>query len=551
MGEQQKAGPAAAADASTQRGRRITPYMIVFFSSACVMVVELVAGRLIARHLGSSLYTWTSIIGVVLAGISIGNYLGGKIADRWQPERTLGWLFLGSSVACLASLFLNRMVGGGAHGLLGGSGMSYPVRVVISTLIVFLLPAMALGLVSPVTAKMALLRGRGVGATIGSMYAWGAVGSILGTFLTGFWLIAALGARGVVIAVAGGLALIGLALGPWRILHVLWVIALAAMFWLSQTESDEYFQVACRAGLQDGRAVSADGRTFQRYLFARDSNYQFVYVHNDGGRSGLPNGRLLCLDCLRHGYVDLTNPRHLEFHYEKIYGALTDRFMEGRGKLRTFFLGGGGYTFPRWVQQRFPGSQCDVAEIDPAVLEACHQAMGLSPMAPIRTILNDARVVVAQLGPEDRYDLIIGDAFSDLAVPWHLTTIEFQRQLRSHLSEGGVVLTNIIEDYQAGGRFLGAYIETARRVFRHVLVFCTSPMGVGAGHDNFVIVATDRDDPALLASLEALGPGHMTDFPGSILTEDNLTSLADRCGRRVLTDDNAPVENLLAPIVQY
>ena len=136
-------------------------------------------------------------------------------------------------------------------------------------------------------------------------------------------------------------------------------------------------------------------------------------------------------------------------------------------------------------------------------------------------------------------------------MPWHLTTIEFQRQLKSHLAPGGVVLTNIIEDFHAGGRFLGAYIETARRAFRHVLVFCTAPGGVAAGHDNFVIVATDRDDPALLARLNALTPGHVTDFPGSLLTQANLAALADRCKRRVLTDDNAPVENLLAPIVQY
>jgi spermidine synthase len=551
MGERQTADTSGPAEIPARQGWRVTPYVIAFFSSACVMVVELVAGRLTARHLGSSLYTWTSIIGVVLAGISVGNYLGGKIADRWRPERTLGWLFLLSSMACLGSLFLNWLVGGPIRDSLIGAKMSYPVRVVVSTVIVFLLPALALGTVSPVTAKMALVRGRGVGATIGSIYAWGAIGSILGTFLTGFWLIAALGARGVVIAVAGGLGLIAFVLGPWRILHAAWVVALVVMFWLSQTTEDEYFQAACRAGLQDGQPTWADPHTFQHYRFACDSNYQFVYVYDDGGRQGLPNGRLLCLDCLRHGFVDLGNPLHLEFHYEKIYGALTERFMAGRGKLRTFFLGGGGYTFPRWVQQRFPGSLCDVAEIDPAVLEACHQAMGLSPAAPIRTILNDARVVVAQLAPEDRYDLIIGDAFSDLAVPWHLTTIEFQRQLRSHLADGGVVLTNIIEDFHAGGRFLGAYIATARRVFRHVLVFCTGPSGVGTGHDNFVIVATDRDDPALLAGLKALAPGHRTDFPGSMLTEANLAALAARCGGRVLTDDNAPVENLLAPIVQY
>jgi spermidine synthase len=543
---------AAVAEPPRPAGWRFTPQAIVFFSSACVMVLELVAGRLTARHLGSSLYTWTSIIGVVLAGISAGNYIGGKLADRWRPERTLGWLFLAASVACLGSLFLNHVVADAAGGPEPAWKMAYPTRVLASTLIIFLLPALLLGTVSPVTAKMAIARGKGVGASVGSIYAWGAVGSIVGTFATGFWLIAALGARGVVIAVAGGLGLIGLVLGPWRILHALWVAGLVVMFWLSQTQSDKYFQAACGAGLQDGLAsVDDDGNsTFRRYRFACDSRYQFIRVYDEGGERGLSGGREIALDTLRHGYVDLNDPRHLEFEYERIYGALTQRFMRGRGAIRAFFLGGGGYTFPRWVQERFPGSRCDVAEIDPAVVEACHQAMGLARDTTIRTVLNDARVVVDTMGPDQRYDLIIGDAFSDLAVPWHLTTVEFQRKLRDHLAEGGVVLTNIIEDFHAGGRFLGAYIATARKVFRHVLVFCTCAWGVGKGHDNFVIVASDRDDPGLYDYLASLGPGHGTSFPGSLLTKEDLAALDDRSGRRILTDDNAPVENLLAPIIR-
>jgi hypothetical protein len=87
-------------------------------------------------------------------------------------------------------------------------------------------------------------------------------------------------------------------------------------------------------------------------------------------------------------------------------------------------------------------------------------------------------------------------------------------------------------------------------VFRHVLVFCTGHWGVSTGHDNFIIVAADRDEPGLYDYLAALGPGHGTDFPGSLLTEEDLATLAARNGRRILTDDNAPVENLLAPIVR-
>ncbi len=89
----------------------LIPGATVFISSFCIMVLELVAGRLIARHLGSSLYTWTAVIGVVLAGITIGNYLGGRIADRFNVRKTLAILFAISSAACVIVVVLNNLVG--------------------------------------------------------------------------------------------------------------------------------------------------------------------------------------------------------------------------------------------------------------------------------------------------------------------------------------------------------------------------------------------------------------------------------------------------------
>ena len=229
-------------------GWRYTPHVIMFLSSACIMVVELVAGRLIARYLGSSLYTWTSIIGVVLAGMSIGNCIGGKIADRRRPERSLGWLFLAASLSCVLCLVLNNLVADSQHEWT----MIFPVRVILSTLISFLVPSMLLGTISPVTAKMALDRSKTIGSTIGSVYAWAAVGSIVGTFATGFFLIAALGSKGVVLLIAVGLGMIGLCFGPRRFIHATWVLVVASLLWLSQTSSAIAFQTACRYGLQEG-----------------------------------------------------------------------------------------------------------------------------------------------------------------------------------------------------------------------------------------------------------------------------------------------------------
>ncbi len=88
---------------------RHVPHAVFFVSCACIMVVELVASRLIASHLGSSLYTWTAVIGVMLAGITAGNVIGGRLANRRQPEATLGWLFLAAALACLVALGLNAV----------------------------------------------------------------------------------------------------------------------------------------------------------------------------------------------------------------------------------------------------------------------------------------------------------------------------------------------------------------------------------------------------------------------------------------------------------
>src|SRR4030042_1714630 len=204
------------------------PGATVFFSSACIMIIELVAGRLIARHLGSSLYTWTSVIGVVLAGITIGNYLGGRIADRFPARKALAVLFGASSAACVVTVVANNIVG---EWILLWQ-LSWPLRVFSHVCLVFLLPSVLLGTISPVVAKMALDQRPATGRTLGDIYAWGAAGSIAGTFLAGFYLIAALGTIAIIWIV--GAALLLMAILYWARLWGLYLwaaifIALMAM----------------------------------------------------------------------------------------------------------------------------------------------------------------------------------------------------------------------------------------------------------------------------------------------------------------------------------
>jgi len=517
---------------------RYLPHLIIFLSSFGIMVVELVAGRLIARHLGSSLYTWTSIIAVVLAGMSLGNYVGGRMADRWRPRQFLGFLFLVASLGCLSTLLLNGFFTRGD--LL--DGLVFPVRVFGSVLLIFIFPAMVLGTISPAAAKLALDQSRRVGATIGSVYAWGAVGSIAGTLCTGFWLIAALGTRGVVLAISLGLAVIGLCLGPKRLLHAVWVALLLALFIFTRTDSEAGKTVAYELGLREGWKHKS-GKWFQ-YEFAKEGNYQLARVYY---KTSLQSGHrlsVLSLDHLIHGYIDQKDPTHLEYGYEQIYAELTRRFSGDRKKLSALFLGGGSYTLPRWLIEKYPGSRVDVAEIDPLVLEANYQAMGLPRDTPIKTICMDARNVVDSFPLDRKYDLIYSDAFNDLSIPFHLTTVEFFEKLASHLSPRGAVLQNIIDDYDSA-LMLGSHYNTLKRIFKHVHVITTRWWGVGKGRETYVVVGTN----AALDFSDWAPRKNKGAIEGAVLPADALASLVRKSNGRVLTDDDAPVENLLLPVL--
>lgn len=180
--------------------------LLVFVSSVCVMVLELTASRLIAKHVGSSLYTWTSVIGVVLAGITAGNFIGGWLADRFRQGRVLGWLFFLASASCLSVLWLDRVVAMKPR----PEGTDWPTWVFLIVAQMFFLPALALGTISPVVASLAIRRSKRMGLTVGNVYAWGALGSIIGTFLTGFWLIDQFGTRMIIGGTSGALAILGI-----------------------------------------------------------------------------------------------------------------------------------------------------------------------------------------------------------------------------------------------------------------------------------------------------------------------------------------------------
>jgi SAM-dependent methyltransferase len=182
------------------------PGLIVFLSSACLMVLELVAERIIAPHVGMSLNTWTSIIGVVLAGMSLGNYLGGRMADQRASPRLLGSILLLGGVTALPILAADRL------GFLTAVEWPFILKILIVITSLFFLPATILGAVSPIVAKLVISDLTRTGRVLGRIYAAGSVGSIVGTLATGFLLVPWFATHIIVYSVAGLLILLGLLL---------------------------------------------------------------------------------------------------------------------------------------------------------------------------------------------------------------------------------------------------------------------------------------------------------------------------------------------------
>lgn len=514
----------------------LIPITAVFAANASVMAIEVAAGRIMSRHYGQSLYTWTSVIAVVLAGMALGSYLGGRWADRGNPRKTLGWLFALAALSTEYILMLSQFFSDQTFLI----GLSWPAQIAAHALGAFFLPAVALGAVSPVAVKAALSDPRTAGRAIGNLYAWGSAAGILGTFLTGFFLIAALGVVHVLHVVAVVLVVVAITLERRsKVLYVAAALCCAAVF-VGVAPLASLDAPSRRAGLRDvppARAVYLD-----------ESAYSYIAVTE---KEGQPDVRELLLDRLIHSRVNLKNPQDLRYDYEWIYTGVLDKLCPEGRPMEALVIGGGGYTYPHYLEMTRPGSRIDVAEIDPAVTRAATAAFGLPSDTSVSTFNLDARNFVEDLlHPEVSgaaactYDCILGDSVNDYSVPYHLTTFEFNEKVKALLNDKGVYLLNLIDVFDSG-RFLGAVINTCRRSFPYVYVF--NSLNDPARRDTFVVVNAKRPlDVSALAKTchDRFG------YRGELLDDARLDPLLRRTGGLVLTDDFAPVEILLAPVAR-
>ena len=467
---------------------------LVFFSSASVLVLEILAARLLAPYLGVSLEVFTGIIGVILAGISIGAWLGGRAADRVNPSTLLGPLLVAGGLLALVSPLLTDAIGPS----LNTSALS----IVVAAAVAFVLPAAVLSAIPPVVVKIQLASIEETGSVVGAYSAIGTAGAIFGTFATGFVLIAAFPTRPIVSVLGIALATLGAILWATRARWALLSIGVA--------------------GLLAGWMMTAP--TPCEY----ETSYHCAIVEVDEDR---PSGRTLRLDRLPNSYVDLEDPTYLHFRYIRLFVDVLETEAPA-GPLEVVSIGGGGFTMPGYVEATRPGSQNTVLEIDRQLVEIGEEQLALSDT--VNVVVDDARISLQDVTSAD---VILGDAYSGASVPWHLTTVEYNTQIREVLGDEGIYIMNVI-DYDEQ-RFLKAEAATLIEVFDHVALFAPTSYLAGDAGGNFVLAASQS--PIDIDAIErAIQRRNGREFG---IDGERLERLID--GARPLTDDFAPVDQLL------
>ncbi len=474
---------------------------LVFGSSAAVLVVELVALRLLAPYLGLTLETSTLVIGLALSAIALGSWAGGRAADRVPPRRTLGPLLGISGVVVALTPLLVR----------GGAETGAGTLVVPAAIVTIVVPGALLSAITPMVTKLQLTSLEETGTVVGRLSGIATAGSIAGTVVTGFFLVSLVPVSAILVALGVTLVLCGV-LVDWRVRGWRTVAAPVALLVLG--------------GL--GAAAAPGGCDVE-------TTYHCAVVQQDPERDG---GLVLVLDGVRHSYVDPGDPTHLEFAYVRAAAAAIDSVRPAGEPLEAYHLGGGGLTLPRWLEATRPGTRSLVSEIDQGVVDLDVERLGLETGPDLEVRVEDGRLGIERLD-DAAYDVVVGDAFGGLSVPWHLTTLEAVREVRRVLVDDGAYVQNLID--RGPLAFARAELATLDAVFEHVALLADPATLAREDGGNLVVLASPAplDLEQVQAGLDERGTGW------GLLTGADLREWVD--GAEVLTDDHAPVDQLLTP----
>lgn len=503
---------------------RLMLVIMAFTAGAAVMVMELSAIRVLAPWFGNSLYTWTGLIGVILTAMSAGYYFGGWLADKKTSYTILSHILASAALFILAIPLAANLLGRPL------AGLDVILGPVLSTLLLFAVPGFFLGSVSPYIIRLVSLLSadKHIGLSAGMVYMFSTIGSVLGTFAAGFWLIPSLDLEQVFWFTGAAIALLA-CLG--------YVLSF-------QKRAFVALQILVLAGaipVLVSAATLAKPTHDARLVFHKMSYYHLIRVFQKKLPSGLGITQLYLDTTLEGALYDKSSELPIP---ALRYWALAPLF---RGDLQSaLVLGGGTFTLPEVFLEHFPQAKVEVVEIDPEVVAVGRRFFRLNNYPRMGIVVDDARRYLTRT--TQKYDLIFGDAYNGLrSVPSHLLTEEFFQAVKNRLTERGIFMMHLINAVQGKDSALFAsVIRTISQVFPETLVFATLPQKP-AKIQSIIIMAADFEllPDAVLASL----PPEKQSLRKLLQTYIPPETYRGRDGY-LLTDRFNPVEYLIARTIQ-
>jgi spermidine synthase len=480
----------------------------VFVCGALVMIYEIIGSRILSPYIGTSTYTWTSLIGVILAALSLGYWLGGKWADKIPDVKILAFVIFIAGGLVGVTIFVKDFL----LAFIAQNSLPLEIKSVLAALLLFAPASVFLGFVTPYAVKLKTKSLDETGETVGRLYALSTIGSIVGTFSAGFLLIPFVGSTRTLYLIAGSLFLLSVSLAPFAVTRL--KIGLLIIF---------TFGILTNEGLTLFQRQQMNFRDI-------DTQYSRVQIFDTTHKKTGRQMRVMKIDPFIYQSSMFLDNGEPASEYHKYY-HLIRHFKPDFDK--TLMIGGAGYSFPKEYLETYPQAKIDVVEIDPQMTELAKKHFNLKKNPRLGIIHQDGRIFLNQAEP-DTYDAVLLDAFTSLfSVPFHLTTIETVGRIDRVLREDGVVIFNIAGAVKGdAGRFLRAELATYRKVFRQVMVFKVAPEKPDTEFQNFIIVARQTDKPVRLESADA----EISRLLSTVYQKEIALPT------QILTDEYAPVE---------
>jgi spermidine synthase len=495
--------------------------LVVFITGACSLVIEVVATRILSPYFGNTIFTVSSVIGIVLAALSVGYYFGGRLADRYPAYRIFYLIISVSGLSVIILYFLTLF-------LLPVFGTRLPITIgpIISAVILFFVPSFFLGTLSPFAIKLQQKEfpKKGIGSITGEIYFWSTFGSIFGSLFTGFILIPRFGINQIIIAVALTLTVLGLLplLKTGFPKKTVLVVTMLACFGFFLTKIV---------------SVSPD----EGLLYAHNGIYEKISIF-DGTYAGKP-ARIFMQDRSLSGAMFLDSDE-LAIDYTKYY-ALYKIFKPD--VKQALVIGGGAYSVPKALLKDLPGAAIDVSEIEPSLYELARKYLLVPETDHLKNFTDDGRRLLRDT--RKKYDLIFSDVYYSLfSIPPHFTTREFFLLAKSKLSNNGIFIANLIGDMsRQEPSLILSEIKTFLSAFPNSYIFAVDSPGI-ISPQNIMLVGFNSSQKI--------------DFKSSLITENSdpfIRSLEKKLinldrfelsAYTTLTDNFSPVESMTADILR-